>query len=471
MQSNLKTSLKLPVDPVNSKIYDLYQRYLSSRLDTPVYKPVNENELAINLQNMIARYPKGSDFLYEILENILIEHSMNLQNPMYMGHQVPPTLPLAVMLDMLVGGLNQSLAVNKMSPVLSEIERQLIKFLALQIGYSQGANGTITSGGSISNLLGLLGARKKYFPEALDPRATIITGNQSHYSVNKAATIMGLNKKNVLAVETDKEFRIRPEKVVEMIEKARVEGKIPFVIAANAGSTSTGSFDDINVLADIAEAHNLWLHIDGAHGASVTFSEELQYLIQGIEKADSISWDGHKMLYMPSSIGIALFKNGQDLQNIFKEDQAPYLYNCPKTALDLSKMSLQCTRRGDALKLWGCLVAYGTDFFSARIEHVKEITDYFYTRLLAHPNLKPMHRPMFNIICFRYIPENESLTEQEINDINSNIRDTANATGELMMTLTSLRGTVALRTTIINPATQKEHIDRLIDIIEENAPV
>jgi L-2,4-diaminobutyrate decarboxylase len=471
MKSKLEKDLILPVEQINSEIFELYQKYLQNCCHDRVFKPFDRTGLKSKLDNLINKKGKSPEFLLDILQEVIINHSMNLQNPMYMGHQVPPSLPLAVMIDLIISGLNQSLTVNKMSPVLSEIERHTIKFLTSAIGFDSRANGTLTSGGSVSNLVGLFGARRKYFHDTIPDEAVIITSSQAHYSINKAARMLGFSKASVITIPCDRYFRIDINKTIEIIDLLKNEHKKPFVIMASAGSTSTGSFDDIEALADIASVNEMWLHVDGAHGASLIFSEKLKHLLKGIERADSISWDGHKMLFMPSSLGMCLFKNGDYLLNCFKDEQAPYLYNSKNDPLDLSKLSLQCTRRGDALKLWGCLVAYGTDFFAVRLEHLSEITQYFYNRLLKHQDFETLHRPEFNIISFRYNPSNKILTEDQLNDMNAYIRDTVNATGETMITLTSLEGKISLRTTIVNPATNKAHIDRLIEIIEECVPV
>ena len=470
MSNTTYSNLNLPLEPQIQQLYELFQYILKTRSDRPVFKNFNQNDIEKYLNDSITSEGKGVEYLIEVLENIVIKHSMNLQNPMYMGHQVPPTLPLASMLDLITSSMNQSLAVCKMSPVLSIIEKELIAFLCKQIGYNDKSAGTITSGGSISNLLGLYGARKKYFPEGIVDNAVIICSEQSHYSVSKAANIMGLNSKNVVKVPTHNDYRIDIQKTIEIIKNLIVDNKLPFAISANAGSTSTGSFDYIEGLAKVAQQFNLWLHIDGAHGASLVFSDELKQLLVGIEKADSISWDAHKMMFIPSGAGICLFKDGQNLINCFKDDNAPYLYNSKDQSLDLSKLSIQCTRRGDVLKIWGCLLAYGTDFFAKRLEHLADVTGYFYDRVNDHLLLESLHKPQFNIFCFRYNPSNKEYSEDQLNDINAQIRDAVNDTGETMITMTSINGNVSLRTTIINPATTYRHIDRLIELIEECAP-
>lgn len=466
MNSSTTSGLELPVEPINQELFDLYQNFLQTRFEKPTKNPISQHHLITSLENLLDEKGKGTDFLLTMLEKIVINHSVNLQSPMYFGHQVPPTLPLAAMLDLIISGMNQSLAVSKMSPVLSVIERQLIRFLSSKMGYPDTADGTITSGGSTSNLIGLLSARMKFFPERVPDNAVIVCSDQSHYSVIKAAIILGFNKDNIVLLSSNNDYQIDVCRAAEIINNLKYENKIPFFISVNAGSTSTGSFDDIANLGTIAQENNMWLHVDAAHGGSLIFSDKLKHLLAGIEKADSISWDGHKMMFMPSSAGICLFKNAHYLKNCFKDAHAPYLYNSKDDRFDLSKLSIQCTRRGDALKLWGSILAYGTDFFAERLEHLADVTQYFYKKLEMHPFMEPLNKPEFNILCFRYKPKNKNLPEGELNNFNAQIRDMINETGESMITMTVLHGKVALRTTIINPATNYSHIDKLIEISE-----
>lgn len=467
--NGLKTSdLSLPVDPACQDLYSIFQTYFSQRFEKPVFNTFDINELTQSISGLLDKKGHGSETLIKLLKEIVIHHSMNLQNPMYMGHQVPPTLPLASMLDLITSSINQSMAVTRMSPVLSIIEEELISFLTTKIGYDNKSGGTLTSGGSVSNLIGMYGARKRYFPDKVPDNAVILCSDQSHYSVAKSAGILGFSKDNVIKIESDNTYRINVDKTIETIKNLKEEGLIPFIISANAGSTSTGSFDDIKELHKLTQKNNMWLHIDGAHGGSLIFSDKLKHLINGIDLADSISWDAHKMMYIPSSLGICIFKNKNELKECFKDSKAPYLYNGKETSRDLSKQSIQCTRRGDALKLWGTILTYGTDFFADRLEHVADVAQYFYHKLLKHPYIEPLNNPQFNIFCFRYNPGN--LSESELNEINALIRDEANNTGELMMTLTCIKQKVSLRVTVINPATNYEHIDRLIGIIENYCP-
>jgi len=280
---------------------------------------------------------------------------------------------------------------------------------------------------------------------------------------------LGIKKQNIVNLPCDENFIIDNSKIQIIIDDIKKSDKIPFIICANACSTSVGSFDNLERIADIAKKNNLWFHVDAAHGGALIFSSKLKHLIKGIEYADSIAIDGHKMMFMPSSIAICLFKNIEYLKDCFNDEDAPYLFNNDNDEYDLGKFSIQCTRRGDALKLWSSIVAYGTDFFAQRYEYLAEITTHFYNRLNENDLFETVHEPQFNIISFRFNPKHNKYSNNCLNAINTQLRDMVNQTGKVMLTLTVINEKVCLRATVINPATNFEHIDKVIEIIESCA--
>lgn len=461
-----KNSLELPKNLDFQAILAIYQDYLQNSNSNPVEKINPEHSMLDSISQKINAEGMGVESFLGLLNKEILAYSKNLHSPSYMGHQVPPSLPFAVMIDMLVSGWNQSLVVSRMSPIMTLIEKELISFLAKSFGFSDNAKGTMTSGGSASNILGVLCARNKVFKGKSLDNAVVLCSEQSHYSIKKAAFICGINTENVISLPCNENFVVDTAEIQSVIDKVKISGKIPFAVCVNSGSTSTGSFDNLEEISEICRKNNLWLHVDAAHGGSLIFSEKYRHLLSGIEKADSISFDGHKMMFMPSSTGVFLVKNGFDLTSCFQDIDAAYLYNNETDEYDLSRLSLQCTRRADALKLWGSLVAYGTEFFAKRHEYLAKLASYFYKKILSEKDFEPLNNPEFNIFCFRYVQK--SKTEAELNEINYKIRDIVNSTGKLMITLTTINEKIYLRATLINPATTEENIDRAINLIKNN---
>jgi len=205
----------------------------------------------------------------------LLDHSIQLHHPSYMGHQVCPPFPTAVIADLVISTLNQSTAVWEMSPIGTVIEQEVIRWLLDCAGYPAEALGTAVSGGSAANLTGLLAARAKY-PE----RRVVVCGADTHYSVARAAAIMGAE---AVSVPTNAAHRMDVGALSALLEDVK-----PLAIVATSGSTATGSFDDLLAIAELRDRHDTWLHVDAAHGASVLLVPSLRHLVEGLDRADSL---------------------------------------------------------------------------------------------------------------------------------------------------------------------------------------
>ncbi len=452
---------------IKNKILSLIQDHCAEAKEKPVLNYMPKQDLKNQLQGLLTDQGSGDEVLYKAIKDIVLPYSNNLQNPMYMGHQVPPVLPMAAALDYLISSLNQSLVVSRMSPVMTLIEQDLISFLANKIGYDSKSGGTVTSGGSISNLMGLICARNKYFPNNDLANAVVLCPEESHYSVRKNSFVAGIKPQNVIQVPCDEKFKTNIAELEKIIIDLESKNLKPFIMFANAGTTSTSSFDDLLEIQKITSKYDIWLHADAAHGGSLILSKDMRYLVNGINQADSISIDGHKMMFMPSSMGMFFVKDENTLKSCFDDINAHYLYNDIEEIIKLSKYSLQCTKRADAFKLWGCLIAYGTEFFAEKYQYLHNMAKYFYYQVINNPLFEAVNDPEFNIICFRYAPRDTNLTNEQLNEINFYLRDKINNSGQAMITLTSLNDITYLRATLTNPLTNKEHLNNLLSCISQ----
>jgi len=372
----------------------------------------------------------------------LLDNSIQLHHPAYMGHQVCPPFPAAVIADMVISTLNQSTAVWEMSPIGTVIEQEIVRWLADRAGYPAAALGTAVSGGSAANLTALLAARAKY-PD----RRVVVCGADTHYSVARAAAIMGAE---AVSVPTNAAHRMDVDALSAYLEDVK-----PMAIVATSGSTATGSFDDLRAIAALRDRHDTWLHVDAAHGASVLLSPSLKHLVEGLDRADSFSWDPHKMMWMPLSLGAVLVRDGVWLRRAFAAD-APYLFHGTG---NIGEITIQCSKRADAIKLWLTLQIAGTEPIVRALDHVTAITRYLYEHVRASDDFEAMHEPEFNIFCFRHRGGD-----------NARLRDAVIRSGEAWITSTLLKGERVLRVTMINPRTQRDHVDAMLDLIRSLAP-
>jgi L-2,4-diaminobutyrate decarboxylase len=383
-----------------------------------------------------------------------MDNAIQLHHPAYMGHQVCPPFPSAVIADLVISTLNQSTAVWEMSPIGTVIEQEVVRWLAGRVGYPSTSLGSAVSGGSAANLTAMLAARARWIASGRGgKRPVILCSADAHYSTARAAAIMGIE---VIKVPTDGQHRLD---VVALEAALRDAGDV-MAIVATSGSTATGAFDDLRAIAALRDQYDTWLHVDAAHGASVVLSDRLRPLADGLDLSDSLSWDPHKMLWMSLASGMLLVRDGNWLRRAFEAD-APYLFNSERASDNIGEVTIQCSKRADAIKLWLTLQMFGTRPFVEAMEHVTDLTRYLYEKVLASDDFEPMHVPQFNIFCFRHRSDDET---------NAALRENLIRSGEAWITSTLLKERRVLRVTMINPRTERADVDRMFDALRKLAP-
>ncbi|MGK2856019.1 MAG: pyridoxal phosphate-dependent decarboxylase family protein [Thermoanaerobaculia bacterium] len=434
-------------------------------------RPVVEWTAAEDLRRLVALgdQPRATASSDELMRQVA-RFAIQLHHPMYMGHQVCPPLPTAVLGDLLVSALNQSDAVWEMSPIATEIEKEVVRWLASRAGYPAESEGTAVSGGSAANLTALLAARARWAGDGANGgrRPVIVCSADSHYSVVRAASIMGIPAGDVVKSPTDATHRLDLATLETILDSLASSGdRSVLAIVATAGSTATGAFDDLVATARIRDRHHTWLHVDAAHGASVLLSSSLRHLVAGIDRADSLAWDPHKMLWMPLSLGIVLVRDGSWLRRAFAAD-APYLFHAERAGADIGAMTIQCSKRADAVKLWLSLKVSGVEAFEAALDRVASVTKHLHRLVRESGDFEAMHEPEFNIFCFRWIGSGAA-TDEELDAANAAMRERLVRSGEAWITSTVLKGRRVLRVTIINPRTGPDEVGRMLDALRRIA--
>jgi L-2,4-diaminobutyrate decarboxylase len=443
---------------------------LSASEAVPVTTAASASELAARFTGPLPR--KGRP-LGEVLESVardVAADSILLSHPMYLGHQVSAPLPAAVWTEPVISAINNSLAVREMSPAGTALETALIGHFARLAGWGNEAGGTFTSGGTEATTAALMAARAAALPHAwedgvgADP-PVLVCGEHAHYAVTRAAGILGIGRRNVVMVESDA-YRMDPAALARTLDEIAGQGRRVMAVVATAGSTPTGSFDDLEAIGQCCAERGVWLHVDGAHGASALISRRHRRRLAGLELARSLAWDPHKLLLMPLSAGMVLVRNERDLDAAFAQ-QAPYLFHGAggSRVPDLGVRSLACSRRFDALKLWVALQRYGLDGLEACHDYLVGLAATLHSKLSAHGGFELPHEPESNILCFRWRGSGEAPAES-LDAVNASLRERYNASGEGWITTTVLDGRRMLRVTLMNPRTTEEHLDRLISGLE-----
>ncbi len=400
------------------------------------------------------------------LRDQVIPDANHLSHPRYVGHQVSAPLPAAIWTESLTAALNQSLAVAEMSPTATVLEHRVVRWLCELVGWGPESGGTLTSGGTEATLAGLLAARSAAIPGvwtdgvgAMPP--VVLCGEHAHYAVSRAAGEMGLGMKSVVVVPS-RGWRMDAGALEVALDRLASEGRAVMAVVATAGSTATGSFDDLEAIGALCTARGLWLHVDGAHGASALLSGAHRHRLRGIEHARSLAWDPHKMMLLPLSAGVVLVRDERDLESAFAQ-RAPYLFHGAEgeRVWDQGIRSFQCSRRADVLKLWVVLQRYGARGVEALYDQLCAVASAMHSHLATQPDFEVLHEPESNILCFRWVGD-RSRDDEALDAFNRELRERYNRSGEGWITATNLAGRRVLRVTIMNLRTTQEDVAEVV---------
>jgi glutamate/tyrosine decarboxylase-like PLP-dependent enzyme len=416
--------------------------------------------------------------LVEIVERLgtdVIADANQLMHPTSLGHQVAAPLPAAVWTESLIGALNQSIAIWEMSPTATVIETQLVRGLARLIGWGEQAGGTFTSGGTEATFTALLAARARAMPDAWqngvgDHPPVVLCGEHAHYCVTRAVAQLGLGTRNALAVPS-RDWKMDILVLREMLDSLAAAGTRVLAVVATAGSTATGSFDDLAAIGALCEARGIWLHVDGAHGASALLSPAHRHRVRGLEHARSLAWDAHKMMLMPLSAGMLLVRDEADLAQAFSQ-HAPYLFHGThgERVWDQGTRSFLCSRRADAIKVWVALQRYGMAGMAALYDLLCESAQSLHELIASRHDFLAIHEPETNILCFRWVGD-RSLDDGALDAINLDLRTRYNRAGHGWITTTVLGERRVLRVTVMNPRTTRAHLSAMLDELAREALV
>jgi len=427
-------------------------------------------ELAARFREPMPEQGRPLDWVLERVRSDVLPDCNRLTHPRSMGHQVSAPLPVAVWTEALTAALNQSGAVWEMSPVGTIIETQVVRWMCDLAGFGPGAGGTFTSGGTEATFAGLLAARQAARPDAwqkgigADP-PVVVSGEHAHYGVARAIGELGLGSDNVVTVPS-RDYRMNVGALTATLDALQAGGRQVMAVVATAGTTPTGSFDDLDAIGRLCEARGLWLHVDGAHGASALLSPLHRSRLAGIHRARSIAWDPHKMMLMPLTASAVLVQHERDLEAAFSQ-QAPYLFHARagERNWDQGLRSFTCSRRVDAFKVWVAIQRYGASGLGALYEHLCATTRALHAAVLARPAFEALHVPESNILCFRYVGQ-AAVPGDLLDGLNLELRTAYNRDGDGWITSTVLGGRRVLRATLMNPRTTPRDLGRVLDGLE-----
>jgi L-2,4-diaminobutyrate decarboxylase len=447
---------------------DAVARYVgeSQAGDVPIVSPPPLPELVdgLDLRGLIRRGGLDAESFEPWLRRVL-EHSTRLHHPGVIAHQIgAPDVP-AALADLVHGAINQPMSIYEMGPAAHAAETVVVEWMAEQIGWGGGAGGVLTHGGSLANLTALLAARAAAAPDAwtdgVDGTLAVLAPPSTHYSVRRSVAMLGLGERAVVDLEVDEEERIVPAALGEALERTRAAGRRPMALVAAACATSTGLHDDIDAVGSFCQEHGIWFHVDAAHGAPALLSPPHRHLLRGIERADSVIWDAHKMMRTSSIAAAVLVREAGRLEAAFRQRAAYLIYEDSEEAgPSLLERQVECTKAPLGMRIFMNLAFRGEEGVGRYVGEQYDKTLRFWELIRAREGFECLSRPESNILCFRYGRDSE---------LQVRLRERLLRDRRFHLSSTVVNGERWLRMSVMAPATSEQTIEELLDAIETAA--
>ncbi len=433
--------------------------------------PGEDSASAISVDMIPTVVARFNDVTREILAR-----GQNLHHPRYVGHQVPAPVPLAGLFDLVGSVTNQVMAIYEMGPWATAVEHAVVDAVGEQLGFTAGTfAGLVTSGGTLANLTGLLAARNVSIGNSWSaglsgcaPAPVLVAHADAHYSVTRSAGILGLGTDQIVPAALDDRRRMDPNRLEATLKDLRSRAVPIIAVSAAACATPIGAFDPVPEIVDVCQRHGVWLHVDAAHGGALAFSPRYRQLVAGLEHADTVVCDAHKMMFMPALCAMLFYRNPAHRIAAFHQD-APYLFDplVPELAeYDSGVANLECTKRAAAFGVWGVWSLLGPQIFADMVEVTIDTARQFYEMLVAAEDFEPLHEPQCNIVAFRFRPAAlRDAPQAEFDTFQLQLRRRVIESGEYYLVQSKIDGRPVLRTTIMNPLTTPDDMRGIMDCL------
>ncbi|MEC8022868.1 MAG: aminotransferase class V-fold PLP-dependent enzyme [Myxococcota bacterium] len=401
--------------------------------------------------------------LRELFESALT-CTYNTASGRYLAYIPGGGLPTAAIADMIAGVINRYVTVWVASPGLVQLEQNTIRWMADLIGLGQAAGGLLTTGGSMANFSAVVTAREERLNGPLES-GVIYVSEQVHHSVTKAAKLAGIRAEHVVAIPTNETMQLCIDSLIQQLGVDRAQGLRPFMIVGSAGTTNTGAIDNLDRLADIADKEGLWFHVDAAYGGFFLLCPEVRGAFQGIDRADSVTLDPHKGMFLPYGTGALVVREREALVRAH-DVGADYL---PETGVDASRvdfstMGPELSRSFRGLRVWLPLQLHGEISFQRALSHKLVLAQNVHTRIDSWPHVSLVSGSRLSVRAFRCAPPGLSL--RAIDALNKDWLNAVNRRQRTHLSGTRIGGAFVLRVAILNFRTQESHIEVALDDLE-----
>ena len=438
--------------------------YLGDLRDRPAYRQTSAREIRSGLDSNLPI--KGTDFesLLKVFRETIVPFSRQNAHPRMFGYVQSPGTPIGAFADLLASTLNANLTIWRSAPAPVELERMTIDWIRQILGFPANAGGLFVSGGSMANLAAIAAARQTRHSSL--GRLRMYASTAAHFSITKAAILLGIGRDNVRQVAVDERCRMRLDDLVAKISADLEGGYVPFCVVGNAGTVDTGAMDPLGEIRDVANRFQLWMHVDGSYGAFAILADSARKLFKGMEQADSIALDPHKWLYLPVDVGCVIYRDPEAARAAFAHEaeytrmfgeQADEAFVCWDYGPELS-------RRFRALKVWMLLKGVGLDRLSKAIEGNLACARHLESMVRASDDFEMVAPVDLSIFCFRHVPAQlRNRSPKQIDRFNERLLVALQRDGSSYLSNTMLNGRFALRGCVLNYRTTLRDMEILLD--------
>jgi aromatic-L-amino-acid decarboxylase len=467
----LPNNLAIPgaeIREIGRAALDLVAEYYDTLAARAVVRPTTSADLRRRLDEPAPSAGLPFADLLITMRDVVVEFSRHNGHPRFFGYVSSPGLPVAVMGSMIAAALNINVTCWRSGPAATEMELVCIRWLKEMFGYPADGAGLLVSGGSMANFAGIAAARSAKAPGNVvrdgmgGTRMRLYASEEAHFSIRKAAAMLGIGAANLRTVKTGPDLRMDVADLDRLVRQDRDAGHLPFCVVASAGTAGTGAVDPIGAIADLARTHNLWLHVDGAYGGFAAMAPSGRAFFDRIGEADSVALDPHKWLYLPVGCGCVLYRDAAAARAAFSEN-AEYTRVVgleDDEAFAFWDYGPELSRPFRALDLWLLLKSVGTRAISEAIEENITCAKYFAALVSATDDFEMLAPVDLSIFCFRYHPHG---FDGDLDALNERVMLAVQRGGSSYLSNTRVRGAFALRGCVLNYRTTKRDMEILLE--------
>jgi glutamate/tyrosine decarboxylase-like PLP-dependent enzyme len=439
-------------------------QYLGGLRDRPAYRRTSSREIRSAIDSNLPI--KGTDFdsLLKLFRDTIVPLSRQNAHPRMFGYVQSPGTPIGAFADLLASTLNANLTIWRSAPAPVELERLTIDWIRQILGFPAEAGGLFVSGGSMANLAALAAARQTK-QQSLG-RLRIYASSATHFSITKAAALLGIGRENIQQVAVDECFKMRIDDLVAKITVDLEASFVPLCVIGNAGTVDTGAIDPLGEIRDVAKRYQLWTHVDGSYGAFAILAPSARKLFAGMEQADSIALDPHKWLYLPVDVGCVIYRDPEIARDAFAHE-AEYTRMFGEKANEAFvcwDYGPELSRRFRALKVWMLLKGVGLDRLSEAIEGNLACARFLESMVRASNDFEMVAPVELSIFCFRHVPAQlRNQPPEAIDAFNERLLVALQRDGSSYLSNATLGGRFALRGCVLNYRTTLHDMKILLD--------